>query len=262
MLGSSACVTCRQAAENRSWYQRRWCDVSGSSAGSSSAATTTTGRSSRQPNACACSSTYAASRARRAKTSRRKSPWYLFSTAEIASSRVISSAATVAARSRACTSSGVERAVPVHAHQPGQVGATGGDPQRPDLADPQRRTRLTDPLHAQPPALVEQVGLCQRDPVVRVEVGGALPAVGRGDHHPGAEDRRDLLGDPVQVAALQDDVGEGGVQGVDPRQRRGRVDPGIVARPHRPAPLVTAPFVTEPTDRWQNLTSRRLPSRD
>ena len=110
-------VTCRQASENRSCHsRRRGCDTGGSSGpdGSSSAHTTTTGRSRSQPKPAACSSTYAGSPARPRKTSRRKSPRYLSSTAATACSRVITSAATVAARSSACTSSGPTGAAAAH----------------------------------------------------------------------------------------------------------------------------------------------------
>ena len=107
IVGSTVAETCRHAWAKRSCHARR---SSGSGArdaiasGSSTATTTITGRSRCQPNACACSATYSSSPARSRNTSRRKSPRYLFSTAVIASTRVTSSAATIAARSSACTS--------------------------------------------------------------------------------------------------------------------------------------------------------------
>ena len=70
----------------------------------------------------------ASSPARRRNRSRRKSPWYLFSTAATACSRVISSAATARPAPCACTSSVAENGPSgADADQPGQVGAAGGD---------------------------------------------------------------------------------------------------------------------------------------
>ncbi len=113
---------------------------------------------------------------------------------------------------------GGDRLLGPQADQAGQVGAAGGDPQALHLprAD---RDALADPLHPQPAGRVDQVvggeplthGLGHR--------GRELAAVGRGEQHPDVQDPGDLLGDPVEVAALQHDLGQAGVQGIHAGQR-------------------------------------------
>ena len=150
--------------------------------------------------------------------SRRKSPWYLFSTAVIASCRVISSAATAAARSRACTSSEVSG--PSTRRTPGAPGRR--HPPRPAARAPRRRppgaaSPTTRSTRSRPVGSIRSCAVEQRAMDV-AERGGALPAVGGGDHDADIERARDLVGDADQVTALEDDLGEPGVQGVDPRQ--------------------------------------------
>ena len=158
-------LTCVHAAANRPCHIRScWLDAGSSlgRGGSISAATTTTGRSSCQPKPVECSATYCSSPARPRNTSRRKSPWYLFSTAVTACSRVISSAATAAARSRACTSAFGDRRARAVADQPGQVGATGGHPEHPHLPGPHAHALGAHALDPQATGRVQQVRGRQR----------------------------------------------------------------------------------------------------
>jgi hypothetical protein len=52
-------------------------------------------------------------------------------------------------------------------------------------------------------------------------VGRTLATVGRGHEHREVEDPGHLLGDPVEVTALEHDLRQRGVQGVDPGQGGG-----------------------------------------
>ena len=73
----------------------------------------------------------------------------------------------------------------------------------------------------------------------------ALAAVGRGERHLDAEHLSGLLGDLLEVAALEHDVAQGGVQRVDPRQHVGG---GVSGYQH------LDPNVG---DRWHNLTAAK-----
>ena len=173
---------------------------------------------SRRPSAC--SATYAGSRGpRRSSRSRRKSPWYLFSTAVTASSRVISSAATAAARSRACTSS-AEIGSSARTHdQPGQVGAAGRDPEvraSPTGRPPARSARRAAGRSGRRRSVVGQRGPRGRR---RSAAARSRPSV-EVKATPDAEDAAHLGRDAAEVAALEHDLGQPGVQRVDPRQRR------------------------------------------
>ena len=106
-LGSRTCTVRAQAVANRSCAERSSSRVRvlGVSLGSVSATTTTIERPMSQPRESAWPVTRSAEPARPARASRRKSAWYLLSTAETARALVIASAATVAAPSSRCTSS-------------------------------------------------------------------------------------------------------------------------------------------------------------
>ena len=116
---------------------------------------------------------------------------------------------------------GRDRPLAAYADQARQVGAAGGDPQRPHLARPDPRPVRADALDPEPAGGVDQVGLGQRDPVVVVEVTSACsrPSV-EVTSTPPPSTPATSAGDLRQVAALEHDVGEGGVEGVDARQRR------------------------------------------
>ena len=146
-----------------------------------------------------------------------------------------------------------ERSVAAYADEPGQVGAGGRDPQDPDLAAGHPRAVGADALDTDPAGVVEQVGRGQQLAVAGLEVGGLLTAVARRHDDARVEDAGDLLGDPGEVATVEHDVGQRGVERVDPGERRGRIEP---VGPHS-----SSPSVTDGTDRWHNLTSRRLPRR-
>ena len=131
------------------------------------------------------------------------------------------------------------------AHQPGQVGAAGGDPQAAHLAAVERQPGLPHPLDAQPAGGVDEAGAGQRLPLVVGEHRGALAAVGRRERHPDAEHGGRLGGDLLEVTALQHDVAQRGVQRVDPRQHVG----GGVSGYQHLGPIVG--------DRWHNLTAAK-----
>ena len=186
-------LTCRQAAENRSCHCRR-CGAGDRLARASAGRARRpprrpAGRRS-QPKPSACSSTYCSSPARRRNRSRRKSPWYLFSTAVTASSRVISSAATAAARSRAWTSSAeIGPSARTQTRRARSV-PPGGHPQR---RAPARRRRGT-PSPSTRSTRTRPVGstrsaAASRSPQVVGQGRGPLAAVGGGEQHPDVQDR-------------------------------------------------------------------------
>ena len=231
--GSRACETWRQAAENRSCQVRRCSREAGGSpwgCGSISATTTTTGRPIVQPNADTCSSTYDSSPAPRTSRSRRKSPWYLFSTADTALCRVMSRAATIATRSRACTSSSLigpssrtqtsrARSVPPAATRSARTSPTPRD-SPPSVTRSTRIRPVTSTSRASAsPARASSLSADARSrPSVEVSSTPDPQDVGR------------LRGDLPEVTALEDQVGQRRVQRVHPGERKGRV----VADGHAP----------------------------
>ena len=118
---------------------------------------------------------------------------------------------------------GGEGRLQAHRQQPGQVRAGRGDAQQPGLPRTDRVAGGVESLDAQPSGLVEQVCCPQGLAVLGGQVGGALTPVRGGERDGAVERRGHLLGDPFQVAALEHDVGQRGVQRVGPCQRRGRV---------------------------------------
>ena len=182
-------------------------------------------------------------RRRRARnTSRRKSPWYLFSTAVTASLAGDQQRGDGAARSRACTSArGTVR--PGAGRPAGPGRAAGGDPQGADLPPAHGGPRRVDALDPEPAGGVDQVGVGQRGALPAARWRRPLAAVGRGEQDPDAERA------PTSSA-----------------MPRGRRPPGrsgsapCAARPPAPARRWRladrlSRLATSARDRWHNLTS-------
>ena len=118
---------------------------------------------------------------------------------------------------------GVDRAVGAQRHQPREVdtGRHHAAYERLALAD--GGAVGIDPLDPQPTGRVEQVGVGERRALGLVEVGRPLAAVGGGEDDPAAERVAHGLGDRGEVAALEHDVGERGVERVGTVQRGDRL---------------------------------------
>ena len=115
------------------------------------------------------------------------------------------------------------RPVEAHRHQPREVDAGGHHAAYERLALAHRGAVGVDPLHAQAAGRIDQVVRRERLALGLVEVRRALAAVGRGEHHAAAERVAHRLGDRGQVAALEHDVGQRGVERVGPVQRGDRL---------------------------------------
>ena len=249
-------VTCRQAAENRSCHRRRWALDTGSSPGRGRARPRRprpAGPRS-QPNASACSSTYAVvAGAAQEQVAQ-----------EVALVLVLDGGDRLLAgdQQRRDGRGPLQRVHVVGGDRPsrrthdeaGQVGAAGGDPQRPHLALADRCAVGADALDPEPAGRVD-AGRPRRA-VARAassRCGRPLAAVGRGDQHPDVQDAGDLLGDPRR--------------GRRPRARSGSAR--CAARRPGPAPRLASRSSSLINmlprfgpDRWQNLTSATVVAAD
>ena len=115
-----------------------------------------------------------------------------------------------------------DRLVEPDADQPGEIGAAGSHAQRPDLAGAHRQPGLVDPLHVDPPGVIDEPGVVQRLAHAGRQRRRAFATVAGGEEHPDVEDVGDLGGDQSEVAPLEHDVGQGGVQRVDAGERGSR----------------------------------------
>ena len=118
---------------------------------------------------------------------------------------------------------GVDRAVGSQRHEPRQVDTGRHHAAYERLALAHGGAVGIDPLDPEPTARVEQGGVRERRALGVVEVGRPLAAVGRGEDDPAAERVTHGLGDRGEVAALEHDVGERGVQRVGTVQRGDRL---------------------------------------
>ena len=113
---------------------------------------------------------------------------------------------------------GGDRPLDPDTHQTGEVGAARSHPQPENLPLAGGRGLADHPLDPDPAGGLDEVVLLQQRALRVAERGGALPAVGGRDHDAGVERAGHLVGDADQVAALEHDLGEPGVQRVDARQ--------------------------------------------
>ena len=115
--------------------------------------------------------------------------------------------------------------------------AAGGDPQRTGLAVLDRDATCLHPFHPEPPGRVDQVVLVEDRAHVVGQRGGPFATVGRGERHADVEHLAQLGGDAVEIASLEGDLGQPGVQRVDPGQRRRRLTLALIdghSLPHNP----------------------------
>jgi hypothetical protein len=111
-----------------------------------------------------------------------------------------------------------DRAVEPQAHQPGEVGTAGGNPQRTDLTAAQHLPVLLDALDPDAPGRVDEPGARQCVASTGRQRRSTFATVGRGERDLDVEDVGRLGGDLPQVTALQDQVRQRRVQSVDPGQ--------------------------------------------
>ena len=105
----------------------------------------------------------------------------------------------------------------------GEVDAGSDHAAQQGLANADGRPARIDAFDTQPAGRVQQVGIGQHLALGRIEMGRALTTVGRGEDHAVAQRRTHRRGDGVQVAALQHDVRQGGVEGIRSAERGDRL---------------------------------------